>query len=485
MSFNSLCARLLRDRSGQFAIIFSLSLIPILAAVGLGVDYSYIIQSKTRLQDSADSAALFAAREYRRTGTMPDEPAVLAYVETDYAKIGDENAPVITRYKLKDGKVLLDAGVVTPLTIMRIFGHKDTKTQVSSIVNVGSDEELEIALALDTTYSMTKPSGTSSDKLDPTGEIIPPGTVNVDRITALKVASLKFNDAIFGTGATAGTRRIAVVPFSRYVNVGLSRRGESWLSVPADSASTGTKCSDWYYPVVGYSDVCTPASYYVDGVEVKYMSCDPIYGSEKIQSCRPTGKSTWHGCVGSRIEPFNLNEAFSGKKFTGLMNTRCGTELLPLTPDKVAVANRISALSANDYTYVPEGVMWGTRVLTSGEPFTEAHNAVPLKKVRKILVIMTDGENQISADLPNYPTHKSNNLAQADSWTSKACDEAKAQDIEVFSVTFGTDITATAKDIIRGCASKPDNYYDASNAEKLVKAFEDIAAQVNRMYLAG
>ncbi len=485
MSFNSLCARFLRDRSGQFAIIFSLSLIPILAAVGLGVDYSYIIQSKTRLQDSADAGALFAAREYRRTGIMPGEPAVLAFIETDYAKTGDENAPIIMQYKLKDGKVLLDAGVVTPLTIMQIFGHKDTKTQVSSLVNVGSEEELEIALALDTTFSMTKPSGASSDKLDPTGDFIPPGSVNVDRMTALKVASLKFNNAIFGTGATVGTRRIAVVPFSRYVNVGLSNRGASWLSVPADSPPTGTTCSDWYYPVVGYSDVCKPASYFVDGVEVKYMSCDPIYGSKKIQTCRPTGKSTWHGCVGSRKEPFNLKEVFSGKKFTGLMNKRCGTELLPLTSDKVAVANRISALSANDYTYIPEGVMWGTRVLTSSEPFTEAHDPAKLKKVRKILVIMTDGENQISADLPDYPTHNRNNLAEADTWTGKACDEAKAQDIEVFSVTFGTDVTATAKDIIRSCASKPDNYYDASNAEKLVKAFEDIAAQVNRMYLAG
>lgn len=473
------------DRSGQFAIIFSLCLIPIFAGVGIAVDYTYAVQSKTRLHDATDAAALFAAREYRQTGKLPKESKVLAFVEADYARISDENVPTITGYKLVDGKIHLDTKVVTPLAIMGLFGKKATKNQVSSIVNVGADQELEIVLALDTTYSMTKPSGASSDQLDPTGEFLPPGTLDVDRITALKVAALKFSNAIFGAAGATSTRRISVVPFSRYVNVGVSRRGEAWLDVPADSASTGTACSDWYYPVVGYSTKCTPVSYMYDGVEIKYDSCEPIYGTEKIQSCWPTGESKWYGCVGSRKEPLNLKEAFSGQKFTGLMNVSCGTELLPLSSDKVVVANRISSLSANDYTYIPEGVMWGTRTLTDSEPFIEAHASTKTKEVRKIMVLMTDGENQASAELPDYPTHNGGNFAQADDWTTKACNAAKAEKIEIFSVTFGTDLSASAKSIIKGCASNPSNYYDASNAEKLIKAFEDIASQVNRLYLAG
>ncbi len=474
-----------KDRSGQFAIIFSLCLIPILAGVGLAVDYTYAVQSKTRLHDATDAAALYAAREYRKTGVLPPVADVLAFVDTDYDKVDSENTPKIISYKLEAGKIYLETNVVTPIMVMGIFGQSDTNTFVNSVVNVGEEQELEIALALDTTYSMTKPSGASSDQLDPSGDILPPGTTNIDRMTALKVAALKFNNAIFGGATATSKRRISVVPFSRYVNVGTSHRGESWLDVPADSASTGTACSDWYYPVVAYSSTCTPASYFVDGVEVTYQSCEPIYGTEKIQSCWPTGESKWYGCVGSRKEPFNLKEAFLGKKFTGIMNFWCGTEVLPLSSDKVEVANRISALSANDYTYIPEGVMWGTRMLTSGQPFVEAHASTAIKKVKKIMVLMTDGENQISADLPDYPTHNSSNLDQANDWTTAACNQAKDQDIEIYSVTFGTDVTAAAKSIIKDCASSPSNYYDASNAEKLVKAFEDIAAQVNRLYLAG
>lgn len=477
--------RFWRDTSGQFAILFSLLLIPILAGVGLSIDYTYLSQAQRRLQDSADTAALYAAREYKLHGVLPAKEMAEKFVVTNFRQIGSEGAPAITKYVLKDGKVYLDAQVRKPTAIMAIFGHKYSDVPAASIVNVGDDEELEIVLALDTTYSMTKSSGTSSGKLDPTGEFLPPTSDEIDRLSALKVAALKFNNAIFGASNATSERRMAVVPFSRYVNVGLSRRNEPWLSVPDDSASTGETCSDWYYPVVAYSNQCTPASYFVDGVEVKYQSCAPIYGTEKIRSCWPSGASTWHGCVGSRAEPYNLEDAFSGKKFTGLMDTGCGAEVLPLTDDKTAVANKISSLWANNYTYIPEGVMWGSRMLTSSLPFSEAHEGTALKKVRKIMVLMTDGENQISADLPASPTHNSGNIAQADDWTAKACKEAKAQGIEIFSVTFGTDISAASKDVIKNCASNPSNYFDASNADKLVKAFENIAAQVNRMYLAG
>jgi Flp pilus assembly protein TadG len=473
------------DVSGQFAILFSLLLIPVMAGIGLSIDYTYLSQAKRRLQDSADTAALYAAEEYKRNGVMPDKADAEKFLVTNFDQVGSEGIPAITKFELKNGKVYLDALVRKPTAIMAIFGHDYTDLPTESVVNVGEDEELEIVLSLDTTYSMTKPSGTSSDKLDPTGEFLPPSADEIDRLTALKVAALKFNSAIFGAANATSQRRISVVPFSRYVNVGVARRKEPWMDVPHDSAATGETCSEWYYPVIGYSDQCTPASYFVDGVEIHYQSCAPIYGDKQVQSCWPTGASTWQGCVGSRDEPYNLEDAFSGKKFKGLMNTWCGAEVQPLTSDKTAVANKISSLWANDYTYIPEGVMWGSRMLTTGLPFSEAHNPTALKKVRKIMVLMTDGENQISADLPGAPSHNSGDIAQADDWTIKACNEAKEQGIEIFSVTFGTDVSATAKDIIRNCASKPANYYDASNAEKLVKAFENIAAEVNGMYLAG
>ena len=80
MHFGAPVKKFASYRSGQFAIIFSLCLIPVFAGVGMAVDYTYLVQSKTRLHDATDAAALFAARQYRLTGKLPAKSKVLAFV---------------------------------------------------------------------------------------------------------------------------------------------------------------------------------------------------------------------------------------------------------------------------------------------------------------------------------------------------------------------------------------------------------------------
>jgi Flp pilus assembly protein TadG len=55
--------RLVADRSGNFALMFALSAIPVITAVGAAVDYSYALTAKTQLQQAADSAAVGALAE--------------------------------------------------------------------------------------------------------------------------------------------------------------------------------------------------------------------------------------------------------------------------------------------------------------------------------------------------------------------------------------------------------------------------------------
>lgn len=51
-----------RDKTGNVAIIFSLAIVPILFSVGVTVDYSKISRIKSRLQESADTAAFHAIK---------------------------------------------------------------------------------------------------------------------------------------------------------------------------------------------------------------------------------------------------------------------------------------------------------------------------------------------------------------------------------------------------------------------------------------
>ena len=66
-----LAKKFARSRDGQFALLMSLLSLPLLAAVGISIDYSYAVQTRMRLRDANDSAALYAAVEYKKHGACP------------------------------------------------------------------------------------------------------------------------------------------------------------------------------------------------------------------------------------------------------------------------------------------------------------------------------------------------------------------------------------------------------------------------------
>jgi len=55
--------RLLQEKAGNFGLLFAVSTIPIVAAVGCGIDYSYALTVRTQLQNAADNAAVAALAE--------------------------------------------------------------------------------------------------------------------------------------------------------------------------------------------------------------------------------------------------------------------------------------------------------------------------------------------------------------------------------------------------------------------------------------
>ena len=496
MKMANLLRKFVQNRSGQFALLMSILSIPLLAAVGLAIDYSYAVQSRVRLLAANDAAALFAATEFKKHGVMPSEDKVLAFLTTNFDRPSGDGDPSIVKMSIKDKVLTLDSHADVPVFIMGIFGHDRTDIQTTSSVTIGDDTRLEISLALDTTHSMTKLTGISSAKIDPDGTLLPPDILDVRRIDALKVAALRFTNTFLNGPDLKDRSRIAIVPFARYVNVGLANRNAPWLSVPKDTGATGEQCTK-YYEITGYG-TCEPYTWYYDGVPVSGTWCPPIYGSNYTEQCTPTGGETWAGCVGSRNEPLNLKEAFGGVKFQGLMNTWCNSEILPLTDDAVKVANHISSLWTNDYTYIPEGVMWGWRMLTKAQPFTEVKSPKPDEKVRRIMIVMTDGENQAMADIPAAPTHHvlspdiyvtpkavyDADVAQANQWTLDACSGAKADEVELYTISFGSDVTASSKLMLKNCASDPKHYYDAADATKLIEAFDEIAYRMTQTFLS-
>lgn len=221
--------------------------------------------------------------------------------------------------------------------------------------------------------------------------------------------------------------RVSVVPFSTHVNVGISNQNANWLQVPTNG--------------------------------------------------------TWNGCVGSRLGAQALNPNFDGSPIIGTTGT-CARELLPLTANLQQVRTRLNDLVPNGRTYLPAGLMWGWRTLTNSEPFTEAQATnVAGKEARKVMLFMTDGANtlkQIGTD------HGAINFAQtqaaANIQTSAVCDAAKADGVEIYTISL--EITdATTLQLMEDCATSPAQAFDAQSEAELVRAFEEIGRELGRLRL--
>jgi hypothetical protein len=61
------------------------------------------------------------------------------------------------------------------------------------------------------------------------------------------------------------------------------------------------------------------------------------------------------------------------------------------------VLNTIRNMKADGYTHVAEGVGWGLRVLSPGEPFTEGVS-YDNNEITKAMVLLTDGENTFESE---------------------------------------------------------------------------------------
>jgi uncharacterized protein YegL/Flp pilus assembly protein TadG len=154
-----------------------------------------------------------------------------------------------------------------------------------------------------------------------------------------------------------------------------------------------------------------------------------------------------------------------------------------IDPDQKYV--RTGGVSYNNAMQTPSNLAWGTSaVLTyvnaltaggttnSGEAMEEAYESLKdgdedkahrsrngTKKADKYIVLMTDGENNVSG---------------ADAKTEKFCDKAKKDKMTVYSIAFMAPPAGQA--LLRDCASSAGHYFSADNTTELVEAFRLIGA---------
>lgn len=476
--------RFRNDRGGNVALIFGLSLMVLVTLTGGGIDFLRAYAARSSSQDAVDAAILAgvstreqnAAAVQRRANVYLNQNLDFRYLERSIRTQVDQPAESQYRMRLE--------GHIKPL-FLGLIGINQIPVVVSATATRGVSERVELALVLDNTWSMSDQDGSGSTK-----------------INALKSAARLLVDELMQ--ANDGKVKIGVVPYADYVNVGVGNRNQSWVSVPADYSTTSqrtcTTRTTRSQCTRGAPRTCTRT---VDGVRETY-DCTPstctTVPTAPYQQCSGGGTThyRWYGCVGSRTEgQFRLNDQRPDKRYPGFLATsqNCLNPITPLTDQKTTVTNAIQSLVVNvggyrPLTYIPSGLIWGVNVLSPQEPFTQAaaYDA-DNRRPRKILVLMTDGENTLRFEpstgrhtTPSGGTAGTQQLRATDNDTTAICNYAKSQKIEVFTVALAVNST-TARSMLEACASGPSNYFDARDAGDLRTAFADIAASINKVRL--
>ncbi|MEK7265937.1 MAG: TadE/TadG family type IV pilus assembly protein [Pseudomonadota bacterium] len=452
-----------RNRSGNVAMMFGLLVVPLLIGAGIGLDMVRANEVRARLAEGADAGVLAAARARLLDDSMTDEAATALarrHFEANAKLRPDTHIDTFEFiFDKVAGKFTIAITGTVKTTLLAVAGRKTMPLNITSEAKVAPPRVLEAVLVLDNTNSM-----------------------NGAKMTALKASATELVDTIMAD--TDNTVKVGIVPFSAYVNVGKSRRSESWMNVPTDYSTTKYVCGNTY-PDITYSNchevtsTCTS-----DGVSYSCTStkCDINYGTPVVVCSNQTYTYTWYGCAGSRNYPLNVkDEDFATNPVPGLPNYSCTAEVLPLTVNKAAVKSKISSLYVQGDTYIPSGLTWGLRLISADAPFTEGTSYADLESDAgvKAIILMTDGANTRS---PTYPTHTGWDASLANTLTTELCDEIKSKKIFIHTIAFEVTDT-TIQNLLRNCASDPSDFYDAGDEAELAAAFNSIGDDLQRLAL--
>ncbi|WP_315787672.1 MULTISPECIES: TadE/TadG family type IV pilus assembly protein [unclassified Bradyrhizobium] len=163
-----LLARLRRDVSGNVAVTFAIVCVPVITAVGCGIDYSRNNQMRAKLQAAVDAASVGAvsrtAPAFIAAGSMTGDGPI-AVGNDDARKIFNGNMSGTSGYTLnsltpdvkKSGSVVsatVSFSATVPTMFMSIVGFKTMTLQGSSTAKASMPKYIDFYLLLDNSPSM-------------------------------------------------------------------------------------------------------------------------------------------------------------------------------------------------------------------------------------------------------------------------------------------------------------------------------------------
>jgi Flp pilus assembly protein TadG len=207
----AICTR----QEGSVAIIFALTMIPIMFAVGAAVDYSRASLVQADLQSATDGAILSIGRVASQQSYSSTDYTAQARQAFDDAFQPSDGTSVTSFTAVKSGAVLtVEVVARVPLVFARILNRDSVDVIATAVVDLGTTD-IEVALVLDNTGSMAE----------------------AGKMTELKRAAKGLIDRLEKASAAAVTPniKIAIVPFDEHVRVTATVPPPSWVRLSTGS----------------------------------------------------------------------------------------------------------------------------------------------------------------------------------------------------------------------------------------------------------
>ncbi len=500
------------DDRGSLSITLGLMSIVLFALIGSAVDYGKWHDAYVHTQTAMDSALLAAGRQLQTDPTHPDKALEVGQVYFTQANASgiavDGGVPqfsIINNGMGIEGTV--SGTVKTPFLSLINFPTLPVVSTQNVAFNVGggSGSTLEIALMLDVTGSMCADGQgpcTSSPKMD-----------------ALKNAAKDLITIAVRDGLNA---RAAIVPFSTRVRIAEDNS--------PDAAPLMKKLTDLNPTWTGWQNFCT-AGTGSGGSETagnwtctvttathennwKVMPCvTDRSGPDEFTDAAPGAQAWLNAHAGDRYPlsqdsgntPYAAGDGQSAAKATWQWNYDDAADcadvypsnvVMPLSGDAAALSVRIDGLEAYGSTAGALGTAWAWYTLSPNwsaifpaasapAPYSDLAimNASGKPKLRKVAVLMTDGDYNTYRSWKDYNSQDVSNNAKA------LCASMKAQGIEIFAVGFDLDSLPAGKrvmaeDTLKSCGTDIDHFYNSLTPVQLQSAFRDIALKMSELYVS-
>lgn len=441
------------NAAGDVALMFGLMTFTLFMFIGAAVDLSRWINARTATMDAIDAAVLAAGRALQ-TGASQESAKELArqvYLSNTAGRFSVQNDTI--DFDIRDnGTTVVAAGhahIQTPFMGLASIGTlplfvASEAPEAKTAQNSAANYNREVALMLDVSGSMCSPCSKRDDMRAAAKDLVDIMMVNNDK--------------------TAFWSKIAIVPFSGDVRppAGLlaAATDPAWPSERSFTYETGGKRKRT--ETVQYARTECVAER--NGVN-KYTDAQPGAGNYVMSTYTQDG-----GCV-----------------------IDSGAVVSPLSLDKTGIKKKIDALMTGGGTAGHLGTAWAYYMLSpkwnAVLPLASQASAYDTPKLKKIAVLMTDGEYNLEYDANGIDTSDKiagssvngvNSAAQA----IAICNEMKKNGIDVFTVGFDLGGNATAINTMNKCASDASKSYTVATGEQLRAAFRDIAIRTTELHLS-